>query len=393
MKIGIIGGGISGIIAALNLKNKNNEVIILEKNNKCLKKLLITGNGRCNFWNSDQDSSKYYSNNRELINEIINEKTEEQAISFLCNLGLVSTIKNGYYYPFSNQAITLYNLLMNEINKKNIKIKYNTNVIDIIKNDKFEVQTNEEKIYFDKLVISTGSKAYPKTGSDGFGYKILEKLGHKIIKPLPALTGLKIKNKYNWQGIRTDVNLTLLQNNEIIAVENGEIQLTSYGISGICVFNLSGLVSIGLDKKMKEEIIINFIPFLQTREMARTWFIDRTNITKRNTLELISGILNEKLIPILTNEKRLFTELTKEEQNKILDKLINFKVEIIETNGYDESQVCIGGISLSEINLNNMESKIVKDLYVIGELLDLTGVCGGYNIGIALRTALKVKYD
>lgn len=389
MEIGIIGGGISGIVAALNLKNDNNKVTIIEKNNKCLKKLLITGNGRCNFWNSDQDSSKYYSLNRDLISELINQNTEEKAITFLCDLGLVSTIKNGYYYPFSNQAITLYNLLMNEIDKKNIEIKYNEEVLDIDKN--LNVKTNNNNYKFDKLVLSTGSKAYPKTGSDGFGYKILKKLGHNIITPLPSLTGLKISKKYNWQGIRTDVNLKLVEDGKIIALENGEIQLTSYGISGICVFNLSGLAAIGLNNGYKEEVIINFIPFLETREMARKWFTDRTNATNRTVNELVSGILNEKLIPILLDENRKFTELSILKQDEILNNLINFKVEIIETNDFSEAQVCIGGVSLEEINLNTMESKIIPNLYIIGELLDLTGVCGGYNIGIALRSALRVS--
>ena len=183
----------------------------------------------------------------------------------------------------------------------------------------------------------------------------------------------------------------LKQDGEIIGVEEGEIQLTDYGISGICVFNLSLLVSKGLHYGRKEEIIIDFIPFLQTIEMGREWFIDRTNKTKRTVNELVSGILNNKLYPILVNEDRLFTDLSKEEQNKILNNLINFKVNIIGTKDFDEAQVCIGGVSLAELDLNTMESKKVKGLYVIGELLDLTGICGGYNIGIALCSALKVN--
>lgn len=391
MKIGIIGGGISGLVAAINLKSNDNEVIILEKNNKCGKKLLMTGNGRCNFWNQNQDPSKYTTENRELISKIINPETEEKAITFLCDLGLVSMIKDGYYYPMSNQAATVYDLLMNEINKKNIIIKYEEEVKDISKNEKFMVKTDNNTYTFDKVVLSTGSKAYPKTGSDGFGYEILKKFNHNIVKPLPALTGLKIENKYPWHGIRCDVKLLLKEDDKIIGYEDGEIQLTDYGISGICVFNLSLLVSKGLDLGKKEEIIIDFIPFLETIEMARDWFTDRTNKTNRTVNELISGILNNKLYPILVNEDRLFTVLTHEEQDKVLNNLINFKVNIIGIKDFNEAQVCIGGVSLEDINLDTMESKLVKDLYVTGELLDLTGVCGGYNIGIALRTALKVK--
>lgn len=391
MNIGIIGGGISGLVAAINLKNDNNKVTILEKNSKCGKKLLMTGNGRCNFWNQNQDLSKYYTENRELINKIINPETEEKAINFLCDLGLVSTVKDGYYYPMSNQAVTVYDLLMNEIKKKNITVLYDEEVISLKKEDKFNVITNNNTYIFDKVVLSTGSKAYPKTGSDGFGYEILKKLNHNIIKPLPALTGLKIDKKYPWHGIRCDVKLLLKENDNVIAYEDGEIQLTDYGISGICVFNLSLLVSKGLELNKKEEIIIDFIPFLETIEMARVWFIDRTNKTKRSVNELISGMLNNKLYPILVNENRLFTDLSRVEQDKILNNLINFKVNVVGIKDFNEAQVCIGGVSLEDIDLDTMESKKVNDLYITGELLDLTGICGGYNIGIALRTALKVK--
>ena len=379
------------MVASINLKDDTNEVTIIEKNNKCGKKLLMSGNGRCNFWNSNQDESKYDTETRELIDKIINPLTEEKSINFLCDLGLVSMIKDGYYYPMSNQASTVYNLLMHEIDKKNIKVNYEEEVIDIIKEDKFKVITNKKEYIFDKVILSTGSKSYPKTGSDGFGYEILKKYNHDIIKPLPALTGLLIDKKYPWHGIRTDVKLILKENDKIIAFENGEIQLTDYGVSGICIFNLSLLVSKGLDLGKKEEIIIDFIPFLETIEMARDWFTDRTNKTKRTVNELVSGILNNKLYPILVNEDRLFTELSEDEQNKILNNLINFKVNVVGIKSFDEAQVCIGGVKLTDINLDTMESNKVSGLYIIGELLDLTGVCGGYNIGIALRTALKVK--
>ncbi len=391
MNIGIIGGGISGMVTAINLKNENNEVTILEKNNKCGKKLLMTGNGRCNYWNQNQDLSKYYTENRDLINKIINLESEELVMNFLCGLGLVSTIKDGYYYPMSNQAVTIYDLLMNEIKKKNITIIYEEEVIDVNKDDKFKVKTTNHEYIFDKVILSTGSKAYPKTGSDGFGYDVLKKLNHHIIKPLPALTGLKTDKQYPWHGIRTDVKLLLKEDNKIIAYEDGEIQLTDYGISGICVFNLSLLVSKGLDLGKKEEIIIDFIPFLETIEMARDWFIDRTNKTNRSVNELVSGILNNKLYPILVNENRLFTDLSRVEQDEILNNLVNFKVNIVGIKDFSEAQVCIGGVSLDDINLDTMESKKVRGLYITGELLDLTGVCGGYNIGIAIRSALKVK--
>lgn len=390
MRIGIIGGGISGMVSAINLSN-NNEVTILEKNNKCGKKLLMTGNGRCNYWNEFQDLKCFYSKNKELIDKIVNKETEKKVFEFLDNLGLVGNIKNGYYYPFSNQAITFYNLLLDEINKRNIKVIYNTEVKEIIKKDNFIIKTNNNDYYFDKVILATGGKTYKITGSDGFGYELLNKLGHNIITPLPSLTGLKIKDKYNWHGIRTEVNLKLIENDKEIYTESGEIQLTNYGISGICVFNLSGLVSLGLNENKKEEILINFIPFLKNKEEAKTWFINQTNKTNKNVIDIVNGILNDKLVHILINEKRKFNELNNYEQDKIINNLINFKVEIKETNSFDEAQVTIGGVSLEDIDLNTMESRIIPGLFIIGELLDITGICGGYNIGLALRTSLMVN--
>ena len=386
MKIIVVGGGCSGVVAAINAKNKDNEVVILERNNTLLKKLLLTGNGRCNYFNETYSIDNYHSNNMDLVNDFISDKNITMSKEFFDNLGIVPKIKNGYYYPYSNQAVSIKDILVNEVNRLGIKVIYDTYVEDIEKEDKFIIKTNNEEYICDKLILSTGSFAYPKTGSDGIGYSILEKLGHTIIKPVPALVQLNANSKYlkDWDGVRSDVYLELFEDGEYLTKEEGEIQFTNYGISGICTFNLSHFISRGLEENKKYVVKINFVPFIKT--LISPWLYEYANKNKEKDIyELLEGFLNKKLIPIILKESNIksskkYDELTKEEKVKLINSLRHFKVEITSTKGFDSSQVCNGGVSLDEININTMESKIVKDLYIIGELLDINGNCGGYNL-------------
>lgn len=388
MRIGIIGGGASGLVAAINAVSEDNEVIILERNEECGKKILATGNGRCNYWNTDQDLSHYESSTKYLIKELINDETEKEVLNFFDKLGIIPKIKNGYYYPISNQAISIRNTLIDECIDNIVKIHANYLVESIeIKNDKFIINNEEE---FDKIIISTGSFASPKTGSDGMGYKFLRKLGHTIIKPLPSLVQLNTKNYSflkEWKGIRSDVEITLVEDGQEIKKQTGEIQLTDYGISGICVFNLSNEVSRGLYNNKKEEILINFLPELTEEQLINLLS------SKRSIRRVLAGILNNKLVEIelnLNSLKKLdkYNDLSKVKKKELIDTLLRFKVEIESTKSFNESQVSSGGVSLEEINLKTMESKLVKNLYITGELLDITGECGGYNLGIAWRTGI-----
>lgn len=390
MKVVVIGGGISGVIASI-YASKNNEVTILERNSSLLKKLLLTGNGRCNYFNSNQDISNYNSCNLELLSEIITEENIEKVINFYNSIGIIPKIKNGYYYPYSNRADSMKESLLKELEINNVKVITDYLVENIeIKNDKFIINNDLE---FDKVIISTGSKAAPKTGSDGIGYKLLNKLNLDIIKPLPALVQLKGNENYfkEWNGIRVDAKVSLYENNKFIKEEIGELQLTNYGLSGICIFNLSGRLKIGLDKNSKESIKINFLPFVTDIEK---FMIDRNNLLKnRNILELLEGIINYKLVKVILkesniNEFKTFNELTEKEKQTLYNNLINFNVDIIDTNDFLYAQVCSGGLNLNEINTSTMETKKIKNLYVIGELLDIDGLCGGYNITASTISAI-----
>ena len=387
MKIIVVGGGCSGVVSAICAKNDANEIIILERNSSLLKKLLLTGNGRCNYFNEVYNTSFYHSENIDLVDRFICDKNINMAKDFFAKLGVVPKIKNGYYYPYSNQASNIKDILINEIKRLGIKVKYNSYVKDVKKkNDKFIVTCENEEFICDKVVLSTGGFAYPKTGSDGKGYSLLEKLGHSIVKPVPALVQLNAKSKYlkDWDGVRSDVYLELFEDGEYISNESGEIQFTNYGLSGICVFNLSHFISRGLLSNKKYLIKINFVPFIKT--LISPWL---DNYSKKNPTkdlyELLEGFLNKKLIPIILTESKLdsrkkYSELSNEDKIRLINSLRHFKVEITSTKGFDNSQVSNGGVKLDEIDINTMESKKIKDLYIIGELLDINGNCGGYNL-------------
>lgn len=398
MKIGIIGGGASGIFTAINAKTPNNEVIIFERNKECGKKLLITGNGRCNYWNDDQELFHYQSKNNSEIEKIINSDTEEEVLNIFERLGIIPKIKNGYYYPFSNQALTIKNALLKELENSNIIIKDEFLVKNIkLNNSKFLVISDDEQVEIDKLVIATGSFAYPKTGSDGMGYIFLKKFGHSIVEVLPSLVSLNAKGNFfkRWSGIRTDVKLSLFEDDCFVREEIGEVQLTNYGISGICTFNLSNKIARGLFERKKEVIKINFLPFLEFDSLNQyiEWFKTQTNVTNKNIRDLLNSILNDKLVQIILSKSfidsnKSFFELNIKDQEKLINSCIWFDLEIESTKTFNDAQVCSGGIVLDEINLDTMESKIIPNLYIVGELLDLTGDCGGYNLGIAFRTGL-----
>lgn len=390
----IVGGGAAGLISAIFSKTENNQVTILERNSFCGKKILATGNGKCNYWNDDQNIKHYHSNNEELLEQIITEELQEKVIEFFNSMGIVPKIKNGYYYPFSNQATTIKNALLNEVKAKHIDIRQDFLVESVEKEtNQFIIKSSNEIIKADKVIIATGSAASPKTGSDGIGYKLLKRLSHTVIEPKPALVQLKTTGNFlkDWSGIRTDVKVSLYENDKLIKEESGEIQLTDYGISGICVFNISRYASIGLENNYNEEVMINFLPFIETNPYNYLTNLFKNNYSIKTQLE---GILNNKLVTVILNkanidENKSFNELREDEKIKLINNLISFKVKVIGTNSFDQAQVCSGGIPLTEINPNTMESKIIKDLYIVGELLDVDGDCGGYNLGFAWMSGIK----
>ncbi len=390
-KIAIIGGGASGLITAIIAKTKENEVVILEKNSQLGKKLLLTGNGKCNFWNEDQNLSHYHSLENVPLEHWLTEERQKEVLSFFQNLGIIWKTKNGWYYPFSNQAISIRNALEEKVRQVGVQIDNDFLVEDIkIEKNLFVINTKKESMTFDVVVLATGSKAYPKTGSTGDGYRLASTLGHSIIEPLPSLVPLVLDKKIDASGVRTDVKVSIYEDGKFLREEEGELQITDYGLSGICIFLLSRYASIGLANQKKMTLEINFIPFLQ--EEAHTWM---TNISKNKKISsVLDGFLNYKLGNALLKSCHIIPEKTwenleKEKQENLLEHLTHFKANIISALGYENGQICLGGIPLKEVT-ESFESKLIPNLYFTGELLDLDGDCGGYNLGIAWISGMTV---
>lgn len=394
----ILGGGAAGLMTAIQAKSSKNQVILLDRNTCCGKKILVTGNGRCNYWNENQDFNHYHSMAEAKLYSLLKQGYQQEVVHFFEQIGIVSKIKNGYYYPFSNQAVSIRDALLLEARKRGVEIKENFLVTKVEKsNQGFHLVSNDETVVADTLVLATGSMASPKTGSTGDGYLFAKQFGHHIVKVLPSLVQLKCQGNFlkEWAGIRTDVKLTLYENGCFIREEAGEIQLTDYGISGICTFNLSRFVARGLDSFKEETVVVSFLPFLGNDVQAGLTWLEQRNLSmsQRNLVELLEGVLNYKLIKALLKSISLdgtkrWDECTETEKRRLSTSLVAFSIPITGTNSFDKAQVCSGGVSLEEINMETMESLLEENLYLVGELLDVDGDCGGYNLGFAWMSGL-----
>ena len=386
MDIVVIGAGASGLVASIFAKKETNNVLVLERYDKSAKKILVTGNGRCNYWNEDFNNIHFHSNNPSFIKEVNTFENQEKVLAFFKSIGIVPTIKNGYYYPMSKEASSIRNCLLKEVKKRKIDIANEIVVTDIRKdNNKFIINYNNGSIVCDKVIVAVGSNAYYK--EESLGYKICKRLGHNIIDVVPSLVQLIGNGNYfkEWAGVRNNSNVKIYVDNEFKKEEDGELMLTDYGVSGICIFNLSGIAGRALKDNKKVEIVINFLPEINN---LREFLDNRTKDLDRVFLnDFLEGLLNNKLINTILNKidlnNRIWEDLKEEEKELLINNLINFKLEITGTKSFGEAQVSSGGVDTREIDPNTFESKICKGLYIVGEILDVDGDCGGYNLGFA----------
>ena len=389
--VAIIGAGASGIMAALNARN-DCKVILLDGNDKCGKKLLLTGNGRCNYWNENIDISMYETDNAEKLSNILSRCGE--VLNCLEKMGVYPKIKNGYYYPYSNQAASIREIFQKKIAESKIEFKTNFKACNITKNnDTFVIKSSDgQTVTSDKVVIACGSKSYEKTGSDGSGYDLAKKLGHSINKVHPSLCSLISTGKFlkEWEKIRLDAEVRLFADGKFVKKDLGEIQLTSTGISGICTFNISGAAAKSISQGKKVEVKINFMPCFKGG--FYNWFDERCqklgNVTLENALE---SIFNYKLMFVLLKKAQVSKDdmweyLSEDKKKKLCSVVEEFTIEILGTESFDKSQVCTGGVPLAEIDSKTMESKKQKGLYFAGEILDVDGRCGGYNLAFAFTS-------
>jgi len=410
-QIFIIGGGASGMMAAITAVRRGANVTLLEGGPALGKKLLATGNGRCNFTNQLQQAHCYHSSNPAFPFPIITRFNEVNTIAFFEQLGIYPKERNGYLYPHSDQAKAVVDVLVDELNTLGVNIVTNAKVTSIRKeNHAYTIfahkmiplqkgkrstskETSYERLVYhaDVLILACGSMAAPSTGSDGSGYELAKQLGHKIITPLPSLVQLRCEERFFKQlaGVRIQAGLQLFhqtgKSSKLLARDHGELQLTSYGISGIVTFQISGYATRALEKKQRPYAIIDFFPNLEPDALL-AYLKKRIQLhPTRQAHQFFTGMLPDKLASVLlslasiSEHEDLHTITTMKLQH-LVELMKSFKTRIVGSNDFDAAQVCSGGVSTIEINPKTLESIYHKNLYFTGELLDVDGLCGGYNL-------------
>ncbi len=389
----IVGGGASGLACAISFKskNKNAKVCIIERNNKIGKKLLTTGSGRCNLTNANIKKENYLGSFDP--DYIINTVNTQNLIEFFNSLGLLCKEERfGLYYPYSKQSSSVLEVLRLAVTKNNIEIITECDVTLIKKKDKlFSVKTTGGFLECKNIVLCCGGKASPSCGGYGGGLDLCRNLGHKISPVSPALCPVEVtKNIKNLKGVRSAGKVTLLDDGKEIKSETGEIQFTDKTLSGICVFNLSSHIN----ACKKPVIKISLMNDYSQKEIYNMLF-DRKEIFKdENVQALLSGIFNFKLSNAILKEckisplSRKCSSLTDEEIKKLAFTIKNWCFECRKVSDFSKAQVMAGGVYGKEINNKTMESKIVKGLYICGELIDINGDCGGYNLHFAFASGI-----
>ena len=371
-EIAVIGGGASGLMAAITAKKSGKEVIILERKDRILKKVLITGNGRCNITNVNANISNYFGKNISSVENILNRFTPQDTMDFFNELGIVCNEENrGKVYPLSGQASSVVDALRFEAEKLGIKIETEFYVRKIEKDGfKFKIYSEDKKkIEAGRVILAAGGQSYPELGSNGSGFELAKELGHSVTKLSPSIVQLKTeKNQVKGlQGIKTDVAVTAYGDNKKICTYDGELLFTDYGISGNVVFNISFVMP--LYKKLYE--ILKERKKMMSHLTMENYFNGMINKKLGQFLSKVSGI--EKL-------SKPVKDLNDSEIRKLCTVLKKYRIKILDTTGFRNAQVTAGGVSLDEVNSETLESRIVKGLYFSGEVLDVYGECGGFNL-------------
>ncbi len=391
MKIAVIGGGASGMMAALTASKQQADVTLFEKNDRVGKKLLMTGNGKCNFSNLDFDVRYYHSQSSRDLQPFFAAFGVKETVEFFEELGMLVKNKNGYLYPASEQASTVLDVLRFSCERARVEIKTCAEVKKITRKDRqffVEIKEGTEITgqFFDKVILACGSKAGPKSIASGSGYLLAKSFRHTVVETVPALVQLRCEESCFKQlaGVRTDCALTVFTDGVCIGTERGELQLTDYGISGIPVFQFSRFAAEALKEKRKVRVSLDFLPDFSENEYE-DFIHKRVALQSGQTAEqFFLGITNKKIIQLFLKLAGLKPDETIGKQNrnkweKVFALFRDFSVTVKETNPMENAQVTAGGVSMDEISIQ-MESNLVPGLYFAGELLDIDGRCGGYNL-------------
>ena len=388
--IAIIGGGASGLAAAIEAKrqakklNLDLSITVFEHLQKCAKKILATGNGRCNFCNTEVNE-KNYNGDKDIIDNVLDSKFSD-TLSFFKSFGILPYFEDGRVYPRSEQATSIRDALIKTCEILNINLKTETEINEIKVTDNKYVINNED---FDSVIIATGGNSQKSQGSDGSGYKLLKDLGHKITDISPALTAITVEEKgfKDLKGLRVKGNFSLYNGRKFLKEENGEIQFTENAFSGIPVLNLSYLV-----KNSKNIVaVIDFCNEFSYDDLEKHFSESRYKTPYFRTEEILSGLIPQKLSYFIMKragikENTLFGKLSEKEIKQLILNLKQAEFKVSGTRDFDYSQVTCGGADGSNFDAKTLMSKKRSGLFACGELLNVNGDCGGYNLHFAFTS-------
>lgn len=398
----IIGGGASGLACGIEAARRGKQCMILEQKEKAGKKLYATGNGKCNFANRNVEPDAYHCvevESQRVLSRLVTPGVCERIEEFFGQMGIPAVERQGYLYPRSEQAASLVHAMEQVFFQWNGKILCKERVEHIQWEERtsgFCVQTEGHSYTAKKLVLATGGTAAPGLGSDGSGYALAAMLGHSITPCVPALCGLKCKEQ-GWnrlQGVRAKGKVSILLNGRLTGVDKGEIQFTKYGVSGIVIFNLSRYGALGLKRKQTVCLRLDFFPEYTFDELAQLLQNHQKVCGFRDLSGLLSGFLPDKLGDYLIQRaglenERAIASLNRKELDRLVSCCKQLEVKITDTNDFEQAQVTAGGVPLTEIRPDTMESKCCRNCYLTGELLDVDAACGGYNLMWAWETGIR----
>ncbi len=397
-KVIVIGGGAAGLLASGRAAEKGYEVHLYEKNEKLGKKIYITGKGRCNITNAS-DTSDIIENiprNPYFMYSALYSFESSDVVSFFNSNGLPTKVERGNrVFPVSDSAKDVVSTLEKYIKKAGVKIHLNKEVKEILVKDNkvFGILLKSgEKIQCDKIILCTGGLSYPLTGSTGDGYKMAEKIGHTITKLYPCLVPLRIEERF----CETLMGLSLKnvainikdEKNKTVYTDFGEMLFTHFGVSGPIILSASSHL---IEKKDKFTIHLDLKPALDEKTLDKRILRDFKENINKDFKNALNDLLPQKIIPVIINlsgidENKKVNEITKEERKNLISSIKDMKLTVLGPTGFNDAVITRGGISVDEINPHSMESNIVKGLYFAGEIIDVDGYTGGYNLQIAFST-------
>jgi len=394
--IAVVGGGASGLVSAIFAEGSCDSVCVLEGEERIGKKILITGDGKCNLTNRNLSMEHYHSPDKNFVNKVLSKFSNTDTEKFFHSLGLLTrTEEKGRVYPYSFQASSVLDVLRFAVSERNVEVRTGFKVKNIEKlEDTFEIESEKsEKVFAKKVILACGGIAAPFTGSDGSGFRIAEQLGHRIIKPLPALVQLKLESPYlkSITGVRVNAKATLFIEGKVADMLSGEVLFTNFGASGPVILGLSFKAGIALSMKKKVLLNINLLPDLSKEKIEETLSEFFSDHPERTISEILIGLLNKRLIPAVLRSSNIDIHkksklVLREEVERIVRTISSFEFEVIGTLSFRDAQSTSGGVSLKEVDSEKMESKLVKNLFFAGEILDCTGDSGGYNLQWAWST-------